>query len=496
MNTGSRLRTCAVLATAALMLTSCTGSTGTRHPVNPTTAAPQAANERLTVPAGFDNSRGHVLEEAGRAYAVAPKAGVVVDVHDASKDESFQPPRGGPSTPPPRPSKAPEGAIVIGRDARTGAVLWSSQPPDTLLKQASPELRVVDTDNGEYVLLVRRGTTPESGRVRAQRVVTIDAYPTAGSGNQVKPTAHFQRDVEGSEKDAVLRIGDTGVLVTPVGTRTEGRQTSILWNPVTGTSIDVDTTTTTTESCPDRPSCEVVTQVLASTRAGLLTQSSSAGTASGTLCENCMRTFAVSGRWSSKEVAPADHPMGVPLATTSTALVAVWWKRGRNPASGDPVVYTVHDLVTGGVLTSVQCTVFPDLLRKGKELPLIPTRSPNERYLAAGPLVADVSAGRAVCLGPDAKLKGVTFSTVTDRGLAFGTLEETEVDKRLKDMPPLGATLDIATGRTEVLPDATVAPFGPLIAGMALFRSPSDKTRDRIVLYAFAPDPRPSGPRP
>ncbi|MGW1991398.1 hypothetical protein [Embleya sp. NPDC001921] len=347
---------------------------------------------------------------------------------------------------------------------------------------------MLNTEAGEYVLLVRRGTTPESGRVRAQRVVSIDSFPTTGSGNQVKPTRHFQREVEEHERDAGLRIGDAGVLISPVASGTTA-PASILWDPLTGASTSVTATTKANATCPERNSpCTVTTRMLRPTRAGILGQTTSDGASSSGLCKNCVSEFGIAGKWSSAGFAPADHPMGIPLATTSTALVALWWKRDQNPLSGDPVLYALHDLHTGNVITSVGCTVFPDILRETKELPLVATMSPNERYVAAGPLVADVSAGRAVCLGPDEKLKGVTFATVTDRGLAYGTLEKTKYDDRLKNMPPLGATLDIATGRTDVLPDDVVAPVGPLLGDVALFHSPSANTPDHVILYPFLGD--------
>ncbi|GCD96926.1 hypothetical protein [Embleya hyalina] len=486
------MRRLVVMAATALLLTACVGSAGTGKPVNPTSASPLPASEKLNVPDGFDNNHGRVFEEADRVFAFAPKAGAVVDVHDSHGERDTIPPRGATPTPSRRPSpaKSPDVPFVVGRSARTGAILWSSEPPGTLLDQDSPELHVVDTEAGEYVLLVRRGTTPESGRVRAQRVVSIDAYPTTASGTGVRPTRHFERQVEDNERDATVRIGDAGVLVSPA-TSTATPPPSVLWNPLTGATTDVAAVTKATATCPERTSpCQVTTRMLRPTRAGMLSQTTSdeVSSSSGRLCKDCVREFGISGKWSSVNVAPADQPMGIPLGTTSTALVALWWKRDQDPLKGDPVLYTVHDLGTGTVITSVSCTAFPDLLNKTKELPLVPTTSPNKRYVAAGPLVADLSAGRAVCLGPDEKLKGVMFGTVTDRGLAYGTLEKSEFDSQLKNMPPLGATLDIATGRTDVLPDVVVAPVGPLVGGMALFRSPTAKTPQRVILYPFVGD--------
>ncbi|WP_406290232.1 hypothetical protein [Embleya sp. NBC_00896] len=422
-------------------------------------------------------------------FTVAPISGLFLDIYAGGDDnkagESASPTPT--STKTPKTSERTDGARVIARSGDTGKVLWTSAPLSILVEPEPPTLKVINTAGGEFVIVVRRGNTPDEALAKSAKVVVVDSFPVVGSGLEVAPTRHIQRFVEGRLDSSAVVVGNGGVLfaessVGPLGAIEAGNS----WDPVDGSNQRFVATTTKRSKCLDGLPCEVRTAPIELTSSGMLSLID-AKCDRIDFSDACLRGFGVSDRWNSEAVAPQGRPLGAPIAVTGTAVIAAWWqvtKRDTRPS----VLYVAHDLATGAAVASTECVVEIDLAQNRAGLPLTAASSPDNRYVVAGPLAFDLSAGKAVCLGKDPLSKTVILKSVGDSGIAYGTVQQESAANHFvdRDAPPAVVSAPVATGEVQAFSADTSVPESIAGPGIGIFRpvtAPRDPPSTRIGVY-------------
>lgn len=470
---------------------------------NPTSAPASAAPVSISVPPNLDNKRGWQNNETGRAYTMAPQAGYFVDVYAGSDDfsgESVDPVASGGPTPTATSSETAkstkgaqaEGTVVIARNADKGAVVWSSTPLKKLSILRSPILRVVNTHDGEFVVLVRFGVVPGTGLVRARRLTVVDTFSIASTGGAVAPTRHLERETPGPFSAVGVSIGDGGVLF--LGDRVEDASNDVieagpatLWDPTTGASSTVQAgDKRRSDVCgPDEMNGCTVRDVPVSTiPAGVLTAEIPA---------RPNARFGLAGGWNSTRIGPAGRTNGTLLGTLPGALLAAW------PANDKHTIYAVHDPASGAVLVSGECPnadggdADPEALRRSF------AASPNGRYIVAGSLAIDLSARTLGCLAGDADRRGAALTIVGDNGLAYGSLladrpPPPENDETPGEVVPVQepAMVTVATRKIDLLRAGTRIPERLTASGAGLFTlSVQTEEENSSAVIAMCPAAQP-----
>lgn len=447
------------LPIAALLVGGCSGSgsAGGGNAVNPT-AAPEAADtSKLQVPAVFDTARGWQSDQSGRVSAVAPVAGVFIDL------SALENPPEGAAAPEDSPSAeaSPDAAAasadpaaqlpaVIARKAGDGAVLWSSKPLSPLSAQHTPELHVISTARGEYVVVVRRGVVPASGIARPRDLVVVDSFPVNAGGPDVPSTAHLEREVTDGLDNAQTVVGDGGVLFPGAEDENRTVQEGALWNPLTGATSPVPVTAPETRPCSTkREGCAVQDVPVLPTSAGILTTEQPSS--------DEMR-FGLQGKWTDSAIAPRGTDRGRVIQVLGTTVLIEWYR-----SDDDGSLYALHDLSSGGLLLSAACDLGVEPERSGEAPQLTAVASPQGRYIAVGSLFLDLSARTAECYGGDKTNRGVLFAAVTDSGTAYGTLRDDPDDT------PDPVAVQPRTKAIEPLPEGTQLPDLVTYDGVGLF---------------------------
>ncbi|MET7299631.1 hypothetical protein [Embleya sp. NPDC005575] len=476
-------------------------SAGERNPL----AAPPPVASSLSVPPTFDGKRGWRNDETNRAYALAPRAGFLLDVYAGSDEFGAKPesPASGAPTPggaedahvplstagPTDAKQKANGTVLIARGADKGTVVWSSIPLRKLSIERAPRLRVINTDQGEFAVLVRFGVVPGSGLVRSRRLTVVDTFPVTSSGNTVAPTQHLERETPGEFGGAGISIGDGGVLF--LGNRVENPgegaievEPATLWNPTTGASSTVPAgERRLSQVCEEDAAdgCTVRDVPVSIIAAGVLTAETPA---------RPWGRFALVGGWNSSRIGPDGRTRGTLLGTLPGAMLVAW-----AGANGKPTLYAVHDPASGAVLFSERCSAPGGGDFDPQGLRSLFAASPGGRYVVAGSLALDLSARTLACLAGDHDHRGVELGAVGDDGVAFGSLladgrvpregEEATVTKE-------PALVRVAARRIEPLPAGTAIPDRLTASGAGLFTLSVQREEDptssaAIAMYPAAP---------
>ncbi|WP_439678989.1 hypothetical protein [Embleya sp. MST-111070] len=482
-----------LMVAAALLLTACSaavsGAPRVRNPIAEPAKAP-----KLVVPAPYDTTNGWQADVRDRVYVVAPKVGALISVDGRGDIPSAQ-----------AKSRTPTKTAVIARGASDGKVWWWSKPVLPLRDQSTPSLTLVTIRDVEYVVLVRVGTIPEDGLVRARRVVVTDSFVVTSSGRDVAPHQHLVRDVSERLTEVPTRVGSGGVLF-PDDTSSRQRgaiDKGVLWNPETGESTPVGVDGPTSRRCLLGATCSMLSFPLLPTWAGMLNETWQAapGQKTGTPPERCRSTysrtnpcargFEVAGRWNSGSVAPQGRALGVPVSVTDTAVVAAWW----TPAEGNTpqeVLYVVHDLITGAALAQVPCRTARDDKPDDQHPLLVGRHSPDTRYLVVGPLAVDMR-GTAVCHSQDDRNNEVELASVSDTGIAYGTIRSSA--DRQRGTAGLAA-LNVATGAIDTLPQGSRIPVAITASGVGVFETTREQLNKQVLTTLTMYPPRPTGSPP
>lgn len=446
-----------------LFLTGCAaGSEGPPPQAKNPTAAPTADTHGITMPTGFVDARAWSLDVREREYAVAPGANRILDVY-ALGDAAEGPAPAGSDAP-----GEPEPTMVFARAADDGAVVWRSLPLSLLTDQAAPVIEVLATAQGEIGIVARVGTIRGTGMVRDKRMLTVDSYRVASSGEGVAPLQHLERQVPDDTGSPPITVGAGGVLLTvdAGGETPAGLQQ---WDPSSGKVDNVP-------ALPDE------TRVILPTANGLLVAKEHLSNDKGSNCKYasfpCARGFGILGKWNAASDIAPKNSLAVPLIVTRSAVLAGWWDQQFDP--GDAMHYTVHDLATGRILASVDCRPVFDRKNPPGDGDTGAAASSDGRYLVAGAAVFDVSAASAACLDGDERTKGVDLLAVSDAGVAYGWVDEAG-----------GATLSlhIPSRKIDVLPEGTSIPDLLTRSGAGIYRVPfpKDEGRGTAEIVVFPP---------
>ncbi|MEU0253076.1 hypothetical protein ABZ299_11295 [Streptomyces sp. NPDC006184] len=404
-----------VKASVAVMtvgsLAACSGGPGRAHtsgndkepPVHAPAAAPSV---KLKVPAAYDTSRGWQLsgKQLG-SYAVLPHAGGIATM--TSTGSAYR---------------------VTLRDAATGRVRWTGKPFEDLSESETPGLVVVPVGGKDYLVTWSRGETGGDALSKAAQVYAVDSYAADGSGDAVAPTHHAEIPATDYGTGRVTGAGER--LLIPV---TDKREVAL--DVATGRTTTYDTGSLKVPGCS---SCAYGNEVAALTEQEPVVLNEGGG------------AFGVPGSWDDDRIAPAeaDPATGMVWPGSGGHLIARWEERN----GGSHNVWAVLDGRTGRVQASVLCA--KPFIGPG-EAPGS-ALSPNGRYLVSEHLAFDLRAKKGHCFEETGDTKPLTFTSVTDDGIAYGT-------SLTKGKSLTGTTapvrLPLATGSPEALAEGERTPI-------------------------------------
>ncbi|MEV6808518.1 hypothetical protein [Streptomyces sp. NPDC051132] len=371
----------------------------------PTHTSAPAPSLKLDVPAAYDTARGWQLsgKQLG-TYAVLPKAGAIATMTGAGS--AYR---------------------VTVRDAVTGRVRWTGKPFADLSEGATPGLFVVPAGDAEYLVTWSRGKKGGDALAKAKQVYAVDVYAADGSGDAVAPARHAEVPATDYGTGNVTEAGER--LLIPV---TDKRKVAL--DVVTGRTTTYDTDSLKALGCS---SCSYGNDIAALTDRDPVVLNEGAG------------AFGIPGSWDDDRIAPAgaDPATGAVWPAAGGHLVARWEQKNE----GDQNVWAVLDGRTGRVQASVLCAkpFVASAEAPGSAL------SPNGRYLVSEHLAFDLGAKKGYCFEETDDSKPLSFRSVTDDGIAYGT-------SLTKDGSLTGSTapvqLALATGTPKALPEGQQAP--------------------------------------
>ncbi|MFE5586054.1 hypothetical protein [Kitasatospora sp. NPDC056531] len=433
----------------ALSLTGCGGSSGGGSDAksasatsNKTAASPTAsAVPSKPVPAAFDNTKGWSVSKPGDggelAYpAITADSKLVLLRWNAADGASSR---------------------IVARDAKSGAVRWSSKPVAVPKPsgqsggsvQTDTRVLVTHKDGKEYAILASTGVDGGDGVNNGSPVTRLDVYDVASSGDQVAPLREIT--VPGLATNGYSALLDGGTVlvqqhqaaattdVTTGEVTTYGAQSPVLKPPA---------------SCPMLVGdCGLNAEIVGQTPVGPLVQG--------------FRAFWSNG-WFSGNAVPAGAQANVgsgnvtAYGTPGGQVVAAWPTDG-----GDDVLWAVHDGRTGQVLASTAC-------KKNGSHTVEPTFSADGRYLIADLAVFDLQAKQGHCFAATAARKQVTVTAVDPDGTAYGQAGAGSQDG-------LPTSVVLASDQAAPLPDGTLVP-SLTGAGVAVFGT-STAGGESILVY-------------
>lgn len=500
-------------ATLPLVLSACvlSGSSGGPEAEdearNPTGAPDPAKDVNARLPANFDLGKGWSVDETNRVFVVGQYNGLVFDVYamgntpdSARTDDAEASPTATPGdeSGTPEPSASPsEGStaansVVIARSAVDGNVVWSSAPLRRIVAELPPTLSVVETARGPYLVVVRAGGLPANGVARAQQLVVADSFPVTATGTERPSTRHVEHVVDGAPEELRIAVGEGGVLISGATQESGGQTPSVVWDPLGGALNPVPAPAVRPlPDCTSEDRCEVHEDALFPTAAGLLFREQGGGRSS-----DATLRFGVTGRWNSSQVAPPGRAESVVLGVTKTAVLAAW-RAGED----QPVLYAVHDVNTGQIVTSAECPgTTPDSTAAAEdvfdsdtdpaELATNVRTSASGRYLVADSFAADLSGRAATCFTGDRENRSVAFQSVDDAGIAYGRLQDDDDD--VADF----ASVDTRRKKVDALPIGTSAPVAVTAAGIGIFEFRDENSSDRASVVVVAPPSGQAAPAP
>ncbi|WP_371675220.1 hypothetical protein [Streptomyces sp. NBC_01276] len=414
-------------------------------------AETSAAVPRLTVPDGFDVAKGWALPSGSRVKtAVAPTTQLVIIS-----------------------AKEPNGYVLTAKDARTGAVRWSTQPwwPFESVRDEAPEPQVVTVGGKDYATISIAGRPGEDSVHKGQPTIQTAVYPADASGTGVRPARTMDLPVSAIGQTRLPWVSGTRLIYHEEGT---GSATVL---PV---SMDVVSGKVTryTQSIYDAPAPSVCGSChLGGHQPGLTPQ--------GPLIQGMQgpqtTSFWVPGAWYGADNMPPGAFAGSTaedLQIVDDLIIAGW------PADDDTAftsrpnrVWAVHDATTGKVKASVTCATDSPAGTNARD-PFHPAVDADHRYLVYGPLAFDLAGGRGTCAIGSSTTKDAAFVSVDRNGTAYG-----HTTTQGGEQAPV--TLAIASGNVTALPSGTKIPT-VLLNGAAVYIA-SDEDDDeapyKVVSY-------------
>lgn len=369
-------------------------------------ASASAPSLKLKTPAAYDTSRGWQLsgEQLG-TYVVLPKAGAIATMTSAGS--SYR---------------------VTVRDAVTGHVRWMGKPFKDLSQSAAPGVFVVPAGGKEYLVTWSRGETGGDALSKAKQVYAVDIYAAGGSGDAVAPAYHVDVPATDYGTGDVTAAGER--LLIPV---TDKRKVAL--DVVMGrtTTYDVDSL-----KAPGCSSCSYGNEIAALTEQDPVVLNEGGG------------AFGIPGSWDDDRIAPAeaDPATGTVWPGSGGHLIARWEQKN----GGSQNVWAVLDGRTGQAQASALCAKPSVASAQAPNSAL----SPNGRYLVSEHLAFDLQSKKGFCFEETDNSKPLSFVSVTDDGIAYGT-------SLTKDSSLTGATapvqLPLATGTPKALTGVEEVPI-------------------------------------
>ncbi|KAA9161606.1 hypothetical protein FPZ12_013945 [Amycolatopsis acidicola] len=396
---------------SALSLVAC-GSSGT--PVAaPTPASVDPAAAGKAVPQAFDNTKGWMAKDAEGTPltdpALASHAGLVLFASVSSDEQT---------------------ARVLGKDERTGATRWTSDPVSLPKSRdtgtsAGPRLYTTSENGKDYAIFAATGEVGGDEVNKAEEVTRLEIF-------DLSTGATTAREVTIPAEAGTFTVQDGGSVLVEID-----RATAVV-DAATGkntTYQHTDPALNAPKPCThDIGDCNLNLEIPGMTAKGPLVEGYEA--------------FWVPGGWFSDDAIPhgasADiggsvvHTYGSPDGRT---VVADW------PSEGDPGdIWSVHDAATGQVIASVPCALTGlDDSSTGKTKP--PAVSADGRYLLAGLTVFDLRAKKGYCFAETDTRKQIDLVSVDPDGTVYGTTDS--------DTP---VSVALPSGDATPLPEDTLVP--------------------------------------
>ncbi|MGW0884244.1 hypothetical protein [Streptomyces sp. NPDC002671] len=379
-------------------------------------APASAPSLKLKVPAGYDTSRGWELsgKQFGQ-YALLPKAGSVAVM--TGTGSTYR---------------------VTVRDAVTGQVRWTGKPFKDLAEGGAPGVFATTVGGKDYLVTWSEGETGEDALSKGKQEYAVDIYTADGSGGSVAPAHHVEVPARQYSNG---RVVDGGARLLIPDTDKGTAALDVITGELTTYGKD-------SVKAPDGcSSCGYGNEIAALTDHDPVVSNEGHG------------VFGVPGSWSSARVAPAqaDPATGAVWPGTGGYLIARWDEKNE----GDHNVWAVLDSHTGQVQASVLCAKPFVGSAEAPESVL----SPNGRYLVSEHLAFDLRAKKGYCFEEDDNNKPLSFTSVTDDGIAYGT--SLTKDSLAGTKAPV--QLPLATGTPKALPDDSDVPVGDF-AGVGVFQ--------------------------
>lgn len=423
--------TTSVLVLAVAACGSSAEGTGAGRPAPVSGSAPVP---QVSVPEGFDNTRGWAIREGadGTRFArpvMAPRAGLVVvrgTTHDGRTSH------------------------VAAHDAETGTVRWTGGPVPRPEGKVDALPFVVNDGDDEYVVLATSGTEGgDNGLDKASDVTRLHVYDADSSGDDVAA----RHEITVPHTASGYELGSDGTFLVRY------RNGATVVNVGTGetTPYDGDERIQAPRECGQLiGSCNDRAHVVGVTVNGPLVQGTEA--------------FWVPGGWFSDDVVPPGASPREGSATVEVAgspdgesVVAAW--PVREGISGTQRVWAVHDGRTGEVVASVTCEQRGD--GYGNPVDVRPALSDNGRYLIFDLVGFDLETGEGRCFGETDTRREIQLTSVADDGTAFGDTGDTPV------------AVSLTTAEARPLGEKTVVP-SLIGAGVGVF---SEDDGDDLLVY-------------
>ncbi|MEV5989143.1 hypothetical protein AB0L85_29835 [Streptomyces sp. NPDC052051] len=368
---------------------------------------------KVEVPVGYDTSRGWQLsgQEVG-TYGVLPKSDAIATM--TVTGSAYR---------------------MTVRDAVSGKVRWTGKPFENLFEAQTPHMFVVPAGGREYLVAWSRGEKGGDAVAKAKKVYSVDIFAADGSGDAVAPTHHVDIPVSDYGTGTIIDAG--AKLLVP-----KENDHKVVVDVATGRTTEYDTGSLKVNGCS---SCNYGNEIAAVTERGPVVANEGAG------------MFGVPGAWSSKNSVPsqAESETGAVWPGGDGHLIARWDEKN----DGGHNVWAALDSSTAKVEASVLCA--KPFIGSGKapEYAL----SPNGRYLVSEHLAFDLQAHKGYCFEETDDSKPLTFASVTDDGIAYGT----SLTKSLSGTTA-PVQLSLATGTPKGLPEEEQTPVADL-AGVGVF---------------------------
>lgn len=424
---------------AACFLSACSDSGESSGKPGQPERSKQPALAKLSLPSGYDASRGWDavlpwLPQKVGSIPVTPVGSDGVGLLQAASG----------------------GYSVRVHEASSGAIRWSGKPwtPPAEVSGAEgdgteaaeiPDVTAVSAGGREYVVAWAHGLRGKDQLHNGREVVDLVVYPADSKGQKVAPAREISVPVSARPGQVHVSGADGSLLVSWGGDGLYGTSAA---------KVDVSTGTVTSfgkadallSQCADTTGCSG-SMVLSATSQGPVVAMGSGG-------------FGVPGGWLSSSVKPDGISAksgflgalnGRAYGVSGTNLLASW----RTGQYGDATpVWAVHDTASGRIKAQMACAAKESSGSSGGSYAVV--SSPNGRYLAAGPVAFDLETKKGVCLQGDGNRKTINVASVSDAGVAYGAVEAADASE---PSGPVVAKVVLKSSASSVLKAGTEVPI-------------------------------------